>query len=90
MLYLACRVSPCHSAAKSESENLGGNRIFENAEHKNNFEVEKVGRKNSAIWNHKDSNSIDVDPNHTNLNQHITADSTNIGSIHGSANIHAI
>ena len=35
-----------HGVEKSESENLGGNNIFENAERKNNFEGENVGAKN--------------------------------------------
>ena len=39
------------------------------------------------MWNHKYSDSIYVDPNHTDLNQPIPEDSTNIGSIHESANI---
>ena len=63
------------------------------------FEVEKVGRKNSINWNHTDSivnwnrkysDSIHVDPNHTNWNQPIPSDSTNIRSIHDSADIRAI
>ena len=53
---LAYRSLSWNGAEKSESENLGGNHIFENAERKNIFEVEKVGRKNSVIFNHKDSN----------------------------------
>ena len=35
-----------HGAAKSESENLGGNIIFKTFERKNNFSVENFGRKN--------------------------------------------
>ena len=42
-----------------------------------NIEVEKVGRKNSVIWNHKDSDSIHVDPNHTKSNQTIPDDKKN-------------
>ena len=38
---------------------------------KNYFEDEKVGRKNSIIWDHKYSHSIRVDMNHTNPNQPI-------------------
>ena len=38
--------------------------FFENAEHKNNFEFEMVRRKNSIIWNQKDSDSIHIDNNH--------------------------
>ena len=68
-----------HGVEKSESENLGGNNIFENAERKNNFEVEKVGRKNSVIWNHNYSNLIQIDTNHANSNQLIPENSTNIG-----------
>ena len=37
----------------SKSENLEGRHLFRNAERKNNFEKEKVGRKNSVIWYHK-------------------------------------
>ena len=53
---IAYRSLSWNGAEKSEIENLGGNHIFENAERKNIFEVEKVGRKNSFIFNHKDSN----------------------------------
>ena len=81
---------PWHDAGKSEFKNLGGNQNFENSERKNNFEVEKVGRKNYGIWNHKYSISIRVDKNHTDSNQPIPGDLTNIGSIHDSANIRAI
>ena len=62
--YIFYRGSPCHGAAKSEGENLGGNKNFENTEQENNFEAEKVGRKNSVIWNQNDSDSIHVDLNH--------------------------
>ena len=48
-LDISFRGLPWHIAAKSESENIGGNNIFENAERENNFEVEKVGHKNSVI-----------------------------------------
>ena len=71
-----------HGAAKSESVNLGGNNILENSERKNNFEVEKVGRKNSVIYNHKDSDSIHADPNHS--------ESNHIRSFNNSANISEI
>ena len=57
---------------------------------KNDFEVEKVGRKNSVIWNHKDSKSIHVDPNHTKSNQSIQDNLTNIVSISDSSDICAI
>ena len=42
--------------------------IFENSGRKNDFEVEKVGHKNYVIWNCKDSDSIPVDPNHSDSN----------------------
>ena len=63
------------------TDNLGGEKSFENADLESKLEVEKVGRKNSVIWNHKYSESIHVDPNHTDSNKPITDDSTNIGSI---------
>ena len=85
---------------KSESENLvenhRGNEVFKYAERENNFNIKNFGRKNSVNWNHtnlvlnwnqKYSESIHVDPNHTNLNQPIPVDLKNIGSIHDSANI---
>ena len=62
-------------------ENLRGNKTFKYAEYKNIFEVERVGRKNSVNWNHtnsilnwnkKDSDSIKVDTNETELIQPIT------------------
>ena len=79
-----------HGASKSESENSGGNNGFKNADCKNNYEVEKVGRKNSVILNHVDFNHINTnsnnsnhaDSNHANLDQFIQADST---TIHDSA-----
>ena len=73
---------------KIESENLleklRVNKTFKIAERKNNFEAENVGRKISVNLNHnklilnwskKYSDLIHVDPNHTNLNQPILADS---------------
>ena len=39
------RSVPWHGAAKSKSENLGGNSIFENTEHENSLEVEKLGAR---------------------------------------------
>ena len=72
--------------------------FFKNAERENNFEVEKVGHGNSVNWNHthsilnwnkKYSDLIHVDLNRTNSIQPIPDDSTNIGSIHDSTNIHA-
>ena len=82
MSIISSRGSTWHGVAKTEIENLGGNKIFESAQRGNNFEVEKVGRENSVIWNKKDSNSIHVDPDCTKSNQPIRANSTNIGSIH--------
>ena len=70
------RGSPWHGIVNSE--NLGGNFSFENAKHENNSEVNKVGRKSFVIWNHKYSDSIHMDLNHTDSNQPIPADSTNI------------
>ena len=52
---------------KFESENLRGNKSFEYAERKNISKVEKVGHRNSVILNHKYSDSIHLDPNHTDL-----------------------
>ena len=63
---------------KIESKNLKGNHIFENTERKNNFEVKKFGRKNSVIWNLKDSDSIHVNTDKTNSNQPLPADSKKI------------
>ena len=48
------RRSMWHVTMKSESENLRGNKIIENAKCENNIEVEKVGHKNSVNWNHTD------------------------------------
>ena len=65
----------------------------------NFFQVEKVGHGNDVNRNHtnlilnrnqKYSDYIHVDPNHTDWIQPIQADSTNIGSIHDSANTCAI
>ena len=55
-------------------------------ERENNFEVEKVGCKNSVNLNHVNSNHINTNPNpvnfkHTILNQLIPANSTNFGPI---------
>ena len=72
---------------------------MKSAERKHNFKAEIVGRKNSVNWNHTElilncnqSNSdlIHVDPNHTDSNQTIQSDSTNIRSIHDSYNIFAM
>ena len=55
-----------------------------------NNKIEKVGRKNPEIWDHKYSNLVHVDLNHTEYNQSIPDDLTNIGSIHDSYNICSI
>ena len=47
------------------SGNIIGNKALKNDKCKNNFEVEKFIRKNSVIWNRKDSDSVHVDMNHT-------------------------
>ena len=57
---------------KSESEYPGDNSSFENADHENNFEVEKVGRINSVVFNH-----VDSDYTNTNSNNSDQADSNN-------------
>ena len=84
---------------KNLVENFRGNNIFKNSERKNNSEVGNFGCKNSVHWNHtnlilnwnqKYSDLIHVDPNHTDLNQPITADLSNIGSIHDSDSIISI
>ena len=87
---ISYRVFPYHGPEKSEIKILGGNKTFKNADHENNFEVEKVDRKNSIILNHKYSDSIHVDPNHTDSNQLIPDDLKNIGSINNSDDICAI
>ena len=80
-------------------ETLIYKNIKKNAECANSskVEVEKVGH--DVNCNHTDSiinrnkkysNSIHVYLNHTNSNQPIPADSTNIGSIHDSDDIRAI
>ena len=84
---ISYRVFPYHGPEKSEIKILGGNKTFKNADHENNFEVEKVDRKNSIILNHKYSDSIHVDPNHTDSNQLIPEDLKNIGSINNSDDI---
>ena len=70
---ISYRVLTWHGTMKIKSENtvkkLRDNNIFKNDERKNIFEVEKVGRKNSVIWDHKDSDSIHANPDHTNSNQ---------------------
>ena len=45
---------------------------------KTNFEVEKVGNKNSLICGHKDYDLIHIDKNHADSNQLILVNSTNI------------
>ena len=47
-LNISYRGSPWHGTMESTSENFTGNKIFNNSERKNNFKVEKVGRKNSC------------------------------------------
>ena len=92
-----------HGTIKNESENLveniRGNNTIKNAEHKNNFEVKKVGHKQTVNWNktesildlnQKYSDLINIDPNHTNSIQPMTENLTNIGSVHDSGNICAI
>ena len=77
--HLTYRGSPLYGIMKSEGENLvenlRRNKIFKNAERKNNSEAEKVGLKNSVNWNQtelilnwnkEDSNLIHVGPNHSN------------------------
>ena len=66
---LSYRLFEWHGTMKSESENLTGNKIFENVERGNNSKVEKVGHKNSVIWNLKDSGLIRLDTSHTNSNK---------------------
>ena len=63
---LAYRFLQWHGMIKSETGNLRGNKNFENTERESNFKVEKVGCKNSVIWDHNDSNSIHGDTNHNN------------------------
>ena len=71
---------------KSENEKPRDNSIFENSKHENNFEVEKVGHKNSVILNYADSNHINADSNPSicadynqdNSNQSIPVDLTTI------------
>ena len=74
-----------NGSEKRESENLGGKKIFQNAESKNNFEVEKVERKSSVIWNHKYSDLIHNYHIRTDLNQTRPDNSKNIVSINDSA-----
>ena len=63
---IAYRYLAWHGTIKSENEDLRGKEI-ENTECKDIFEVENFGREHSVIWDHKYSDSIHVDPNHTNL-----------------------
>ena len=90
MLDISYRSFSWNGAAKRKSENLGGNNIFENAERENNFEVEKVRRKNSIIPNHKYSDLIHVNLNNDDSDQPIPADLTKTRSINDSDNICAI
>ena len=54
------------------------------------LKLKELGAKQIVIWNHKDSDSIDINPNHNDLNKLIPADPKIIGSINYSANISAI
>ena len=74
VLDISYRISLWHGTEKNYSETLEAETFFENTERKNNFQVEKVGRKNSVIWNHKDSDLIHIDPSHIELDQPILAD----------------
>ena len=51
-----------------KSENPEGNIILKTAGRENNFEVEKVRRKDSEISNHANSNHINTNSNHANSN----------------------
>ena len=84
---------------KNLVENLRDKIIFRNANRENNFNDEKVGFGNSVYWNYtnlilnwsqKDSDSYHLDPNCTDSNQPIPANSINIRSIHYAADIRAI
>ena len=92
---IAYRILSWHGAERSENENLGGNNIFENAERKSNFEVGKVGRKNSVTFNHVDLNHINTDLNPLNQVDSNIADPNqsipiNLTAIHDSADIRAL
>ena len=67
----ANRRSAWHGTIKIESEKLRSN-IFDNVERKNSFEVEEVGRKMSAIWNHANlflnSSRYDLDQRESSQN----------------------
>ena len=72
---LAHRILRWQSSEKGESGNLGGKKTeILSAKIISKF---KIGQK-SIIWNHKDYNSIHVDPNHANSNQPIPDNLTNI------------
>ena len=64
-MYFSDRSASRNCAKKSESKNPGNKRIFEDADSKNNFEVEKVGHKNAMILNHADLNHINNDSNNS-------------------------
>ena len=55
---LVSRVSTWNGTMKNDTgnlvKNLRDNKIFKNSEHKDNFNVEKLGHKNSINWNHTD------------------------------------
>ena len=86
-MYFSDRSASRNCAKKSESKNPGNKRIFEDADSKNNFEVEKVGHKNAMILNHADLNHITTDSNHINYNQLITSSFT---TINDSSDVHAL
>ena len=73
-LSISYRVLALYATILSEIENCRGKK--ENAERENSFEVEKVARENSVIWNLKYSDSIQVDNNHTDPNQPFPDDFT--------------
>ena len=70
ILYFSNRSASWHGTVISEK--LGGGIIFKNAGRENNFEVEKVGHKNSEILNHVDSDHIDMNSNQSNSNHTVT------------------
>ena len=80
------RGSVCHGTTKIKRENIRGNKNFENDMSENNYEVEKVRRKNSLVWNQEDSDSIHIYSNYNDTNQYLSTDSTSTGSIHDSDN----
>ena len=55
-----------HGTGKGINKNPGDNRIFENTEQENNFEVEIVGRNAFVILNHVNLSHISTNSNHSN------------------------